>query len=61
MGFQLFRVYEEDVPQSETMPRHRKNQDRQYEVSVPVTRLLLGIIRSDRRFSPSLTPNFKSS
>ncbi|VDO65336.1 unnamed protein product, partial [Haemonchus placei] len=26
-------VYEEDVPQTETMPRHRKNQDRQYEVT----------------------------
>ncbi|WKX97519.1 hypothetical protein Q1695_013295 [Nippostrongylus brasiliensis] len=26
-------VYEEDVPQSETMPRHRKNHDRQYEVT----------------------------
>ncbi|EYC28485.1 hypothetical protein Aduo_005342 [Ancylostoma duodenale] len=26
-------MYEEDVPQTETMPRHRKNQDRQYEVT----------------------------
>ncbi|PIO58727.1 hypothetical protein TELCIR_19831, partial [Teladorsagia circumcincta] len=26
-------VYEEDVPQTETMPRQRKSQDRQYEVT----------------------------
>ncbi|KAK5982983.1 Lipid phosphate phosphatase protein type 5 [Trichostrongylus colubriformis] len=26
-------VYEEDVPQAETMPRQRKTQDRQYEVT----------------------------